>query len=206
MATLEGFVDEILTEVADGTELLRIANHVLALSPSVGLTLKHRDSIVGWSFANIQSVWESFLEKCFVAYLLGMRAASGFAPTRYVFPANEAHALAFIRGKRDFFRWTSPTLVKEYSRLCFRDGDPFISGLDPIMTDLEELNTIRNAIVHKSVDASNKFKSLVRSKLATAPLDITPSVFLLTARSAAVTYFGHYCKIIAIGAGRIVPS
>lgn len=207
MGTLEAFQRDLLLNINKSTDLIQTVNQMVSLpNLSVNLTSQQRDWIVGWAFVNIHATWECFLENCFLAYMLGRQTASGFAPVRFVYPNDEQHALGVILAGREFFRWSSPSLVKERSKVCFKNGEPFANGLDSIMTELEEMNTIRNAIVHQSHEALDKFKSLVRSKLLTAPLDITPGTFLLTAKLEQVTYFGHYCKRLRIAAKRIVPS
>ncbi len=92
--------------------------------------------------------------------------------------------------------------------VCFEEGKPFAAGLDPVTTELEDINTIRNAVAHNSRRALDQFKSLVRRKFTTAPLDITPGGFLLAAISGnpGVTYFSYYCNRLRIAARRIIPS
>jgi hypothetical protein len=70
--------------------------------------------------------------------------------------------------------------VNEQSSLCFQSGEPFRPVLESTMRDLNEMTVIRNAIVHKSTVALDKFMTLVRNRLRTAPSDITPGSFLMT--------------------------
>lgn len=209
MVVLENFKDDLLQTIDDGLNLIRTVNKIISITDlPVNLNVKQRDTIVEWTFVNLHSAWENFQENCFLTYMLGKQTASGFAPTRYVYPNDEQHALDIISGGREFFRWSSPSLVKTQSNLCFKDGEPFAEGLDLVMKDLEEMNTIRNAVVHKSRRALDKFKSLVRDKLLTAPLGITPGYFLLTIkpRTVRTTYLGHYYGKLRVAAKKIVPS
>jgi len=148
------------------------------------------------------------LESCFIAYMLGVQSASGFAPVRYVFPNNEQHALDMILAGKEYFPWTAPDALRRQSVLCFQDGQPFRQILDETTTELQEMNTVRNAVVHKSRVAMEKFKSLVRDKMLTAPPDITPASFLLTARSGTAqrTFFSHYCNKLTVLANKVVPA
>jgi len=139
--------------------------------------------------------------------MLGGRTDSGYSPARYVFPTDEQHALGIILAGRDFFQWTKPTRVNEQSSLCFQDGEPFRPVLESTMTDLNEMTVIRNAIVHKSTLALDKFKTLVRNKLGTAPLGITPGLFLTMIKPETVktTFLSSYCNRLKVMARKLIP-
>jgi len=209
METLETFRDELCRNIDESLNLIQTVNSIIS-QPSlpVNLSIEQRDFIFEWAFVKVHAAWETFLENCFLTYMLGGHTASGFAPVRYVFPNNEQHALDIILAGRDYFRWTDPSIVKKQSNLCFQNGEPFGEGLDLAMEDLQEMNTVRNAVVHRSRAALERFKSLVRGKLLTAPLDITPGKFLITTKPGTVrrTYFGHYCNKLKVIANKIVPS
>jgi hypothetical protein len=173
----------------------------------VNLSIGQRDFVVEWVFVKIHTAWENFLENCFLTYMLGGQTTSGFAPTRYVFPNNEGHALDIILAGREYFRWTDPSTVKRHSVLCFENGEPFRTALDSKMEQLQDMNTIRNAVVHQSRSALDRFKSLVRKELATAPLDITTGKFLLKIKPKTLrtTYLNSYCNALRVASNRIVP-
>ena len=210
MNSLENLRDNLLRNIEESVGLIRTVNAIISQSGlSVNLSSEQRDFIVEWSFVKVHAAWESFLESCFIAYMLGVQTASGFAPKRYVFPNDEQHALnVILGGSRGYFPWTAPAAVREQSLLYFEGGQPFCQVMDSTATELQEMNTLRNAVVHRSQLATDKFKSLVRDKILTAPPDIIPSRFLLGTKSGTTgrTYFSHYCNKLRVIASKVVPA
>ena len=209
MNSLESLRDNLLRNIEESLDLIRTVNAIISQSGlSVNLSSEQRDFIVEWSFVKVHAAWESFLESCFIAYMLGVQTASGFAPPRYVFPNDEQHALNIIRGNREYFPWTAPAAVRKQSILYFEDGQPFRQILDSTTIELQEINTLRNAVVHRSQVATERFQSLVRDKLLTAPPDISPARFLLGIKSGTTgrTYLSHYCNRLRVIANKIVPA
>lgn len=209
MDSLENLRDNLLRDVEESLNLIRTVNAIVSQPGSqANLSTKQRDLIVEWAFVRIHAAWEAFLESCFIAYMLGVQTTSGFAPVRYVFPNNEQHASDIVLGGREYFPWTTPSAVSKQSKFYFKDGQPFAQIIEGAATDLQEMNTLRNAVVHRSRVAEEKFKSLVRDKLRTAPPDVNPASFLLTARPGIPqrTYFLHYCNNLGVIAKKIVPA
>lgn len=206
MSNLESFRDNLTKNIEDSISLIQTANTIISQSSlPVRLTIEQRDFIVEWALVKVHAAWESFLESCFIAYMLGEQTSSGFTPLRYVFPNDEQHALNLILAGREYFPWTSPSAVRRQSTLCFQNGQPF-SAIVNSMVELQEINTLRNAIVHGSRVAVEKFKTLVRDKILTVPPSINPSTFLLTSQSRQKTYFTYYCNKLSTIADKIVPS
>jgi len=209
MTVLETFRDDLRRNIDESLNLIRTVNHIISMpSLPINLSIEQRDFIVEWVFVKIHTSWENFIENCFLAYMLGGQTTSDFAPVRYIFPNDERHALDIILAGRDYFRWTDPSIVKRHSALCFVNGEPFRTALDPRMTQLQDMNTLRNAIVHQSRAALDRFKSLVRKELLTAPLNITPGKFLLKIKPKTLktTYFNSYCNTLRTASNKIVPS
>lgn len=206
MSNLESFRDNLIKNIEDSISLIRTVNTIISQSSlPVQLTIEQRDFIVEWALVKVHAAWESFLESSFIAYMLGEKTASGFGPSRYVFPNDAQHALALILAGREYFPWTSPDAVRRQSTLCFQNGQPF-SDIVNSTIELQEVNTLRNTIVHGSRVAVEKFKTLVRDKMLTVPPRINPSTFLLASQSGQRTYFTYYCKKLSIIANKIVPS
>jgi hypothetical protein len=209
MGILESFHDELILNIEESLELIRTANWIMSQSGlRTNLSIKQRDFIVEWAFVGVHAAWERFLESSFIAYMLGVKTASGFAPLRYVFPNDKRHALEIVLGGREYFPWTAPEAVRRQSILCFEDGQPFREILESTTNELQEINTLRNAIVHRSHSAVEKFKSLVRDKMLTIASDVGPANFLLTVKSGTArrTYFSYYCNKLKIVANKITPS
>jgi hypothetical protein len=163
------------------------------------LSTKQRDFIVEWAFVRVHAAWERFLESSFIAYMLGMKTKSGFAPSRYVFPKDNQHALDIVSGSREYFPWTAPEAVIRQS---------FRQILESTANELQEINTLRNAVVHRSRLALEKFKSLARNEMLTAAPNVGPANFLLKVKpgTARRTYFSYYCNKLRVVANKITPS
>lgn len=160
------------------------------------------------AFVRIYTAWEYFLEKCFLAYMMGEETTSGFCPVRYVLPVDEEHAKQLALGGRDYVQWTDPSTVRAKAKLCFKDGEPFDDILSSATKALQDINTVRNAIVHRSLTALEKFMHLVREELTSVPSDISPGKYLLTLKTGTIraTYFSSYQGKLIIYAKKIVPS
>jgi len=208
MSDLDHFRDDLIQDIDDALNLIRIItaiSEIKTLSPN--LSSKHRETIVEWAFVNLHGEWENFLENCFLTYMLGEHTDSGYAPKRYISPKDKEHALKIILAGRDFFPWTKPDRVKEQSMLCFEKGEPFCLVLESTMTELNKITIIRNAIVHRSTVAMDKFKTLVRDELKTLPPAMTPGAFLVTTKPKALqrTFLVSYCSKLRTIAGKLVP-
>lgn len=209
MSTLKSFRDDLIRDIDDSLNLIRTVNAIMSTTGlPVNLSVSQRDAIVEWAFVNVLTAWESFLENCFLEYMLGGQTASGYGPVRYVFPSDRQHALGLMLVGREFFQWTNPKSVKRQADLCFENGEPFRVVLDSATVDLMQMNTVRNAIVHRSTVALDKFKTLVRDQLKTAPLDIRPGVFLATIKpkTARTIFLSSYYSKLKLVATKISPD
>jgi hypothetical protein len=209
MSTLESFRDDLIRDIDETLNLIRTVNAIMSQTGlSINLSVSQRDTIVEWAFVSVLAAWENFLENCFLTYMLGDQTASGYRPVRYVFPSDRRHALGIILAGREFFQWTDPKRVKKQADLCFENGEPFRAVLDSATTDLVEMNTVRNAIVDRSMVALENFKSLVRDKLKTAPLGIRPGIFLATIKPMTLqtAFLSGYCNKLRVIAKKIVPQ
>jgi hypothetical protein len=209
MNTLDIHRDEFIQGVDDSLALVRTANAIQSTPGlSINLTIVQAERILEWAFVSIHTSWEIFLERCFLTYMQGGQTSSGYKPIRYVFPNDEQHALKLLLSGKDFFPWTSPTKVLDAAELCFQDGAPFRNVLEPSATDLMKITTIRNAIVHRSKISTEKFRTLVRNEMKTAPLNITPGQFLSMIKSQQVktTYISYYCNKLKLAAHQIIPN
>lgn len=152
------------------------------------------------SFLKMFLAWEYFIENTFIIYMLGKEKNIRYRPKAYVMPKDEKHAYDFVRGDRDFADWSSPDIVIRKAKLFFEDGMPYRDALSPSRGDIQNMKTIRNAIVHMSLESREKFKTLVRSKLGYAKSKITPGEFLslpLENRNLVyISYFRNQLEIV----------
>ena len=143
----------------------------------------HRCTLVELAFLRSFLAWESFLEETFLLYVLGKKPRSRKHPRkRFILPRDREHALELLlpEGRRDYVMWDNPEVVLARAKRFLKDGEPFQNALSPRLNALKEMQTIRNAIAHRSIVSQQKFSNLVRDRLGTLPLGITVGVYLET--------------------------
>lgn len=209
MSVLDECRDKLIQDIDESLGLIVTANSLVSLAGLiVRLSTRQVEQITEWAFVNVHTDWENFMEDCFLTYMIGIQTLSGYKPVRYVFPKDLEHAMKMILAGRDFFQWTKPKRVWEQAECCFENGEPFRTALESVASELAEMTTIRNEIVHRSKPSNDKFKSFVRSKLKTAPPNITPGQFLATIKpkTTGTTFITAYCKKLKVLAKEIVPN
>lgn len=160
------------------------------------------------AFLRLLLAWENFLEESFIRYMVGSKSPSGFCPARTVTPATLRKALEIICGDRQYVEWISASEVIRRAERFFKDGEPYKNALESALTDLSEMNTIRNRIAHRSKSSKEKFSDLVRRKLGYGKQGMTSGRFLLTAKpmtSPQIVFFDDYVKLIETAGRIIVP-
>jgi len=187
------------SEIKRGFDLISKINK---LKPS--LPQKYVWLIVELSFLKIYLAWEQFLEETFLRYAMGGKTSTGYKVTSYINPRDKVHAQDLINEGKEYSNWTPSEVIKKASRFFKRE--PFRNALRPIITELDEMRTIRNKIVHGSSYSNEKFKTLVRSKISYAPRGITAGEFLLkTETNTRKTFFEFYVDFIINASKKIVP-
>lgn len=173
------------------------------------ISAARRDSIVELAFLSAFLAWESFLEESFILYLLGQKAPRGRPPRRYAFPPNKEHAVDWLSEGRDYAKWADAGQVGSRAKRFFGAGRPFSGVLSRNQNVLQEINTIRNAIAHRSGSAHDKFEKVVRGRLTTLPANLTVGSFLSTPMPSSippVTFLEFYVGQIDLAAREIVPA
>jgi hypothetical protein len=160
-------------------------------------------------FLKIYTEWEVFLEDSFVRYLVGGKSPSGYSPKCYICPPNMEIAKKILKGEsKDYIKWNDVGLIKTRSKIYFRDGEPFVSALDPIIQYMEEMNIIRNRIAHKSDLSKSKFNDFIRRKFGHGISGITAGKLLLmkTTPRSRTTYLDIYIGVIDTASKSIIPQ
>lgn len=160
------------------------------------------------AFLRIFIAWENFLEESFVRYAVGAESPSGYRPTRLIEPKNMSHALDLISSGREYVIWNSASEIISRAERYFREGEPFKNAIQGASSDLNDMNTIRNRIAHKSPSSKNKFNDFVRRKFGYGRRGMTPGRFLLTPlnSSSQDTFLDYYDNIIRTTGRIIVPQ
>lgn len=163
--------------------------------------------IVELAFLRIFIAWENFLEESFIRYLVGAKSRSGYSPKRFVNPPNMKIAINLISAEREYIRWNSSSEVIARSEIYFRNGEPYKSILQGVITDLDDMNTIRNRIAHRSTISKKKFNDFVRRKFGYGVSGMTPGRLLLTTMPSAsqTTFLDYYVGIIRTASTMIIP-
>lgn len=174
---------------------------------NLGIPRIQLEMIEEMAFLRIFVAWESFLEESFIRYAVGATSLSGYAPIVLTRAQNIGHALDLVSSNRDYASWNSASEVISRSALYFKDGEPYRSALEPALIELDEMNTIRNRITHKSNRSKSKFNAFVRRKFGHGVHGMTPGRFLLTSQPNPPphTFLDYYIEVIRIASSMIVP-
>ncbi len=157
------------------------------------------ETIAELAFLRLFMSWENFLEESFVRYLVGAKSLSGQEPARFVNPPTMQITLQIISGEtREFVKWNSASEVIARSKIYFKDGEPYTTALESITVDLNEMNTVRNRIAHKSKISQQKFNDFIRRTFGHGISGMTPGRFLLTPKNSnqQSTFLDYYGTII----------
>jgi hypothetical protein len=142
-------------------------------------------------------------------YLIGEVPPVGAAPTRYVFPVSEQHALLLITGDQRWADWTSADRVAVRAENMFDQGG-YIR--DPIRTRqnlLDEMKIVRNAVAHRSSESQARFEALVRRRLGYYAPNSSVGAFLDTSQPGVVpptSFLDLYLATLLRAAAEIVPT
>lgn len=184
------------------------SQNLVAEVRNLGMSKIKVEIIAELAFLRIFMAWENFLEESFIRYAIGAESPSGYKPTKLVNPQNMAHALNLICSGRDYVSWNSASEVVSRSDIFFKDGEPYKNILEGVAGNLNDMNTIRNGIAHKSPISRKKFHDFVRirTRFGHGIRGITPGRFLLRFMSPTpqTTFLGHYVAIIGAASRMVI--
>jgi hypothetical protein len=119
-----------------------------------------REFISESAFLRIYIGWETFVENCFVDYLLNEPSILNNRPAKWANPIDKEHAHQIIIGNQKHMDWSNPETIRKISQIFFHQGYVFNSSLSAINNDLMDLKTIRNSAAHLSSTTSSKLDGL----------------------------------------------
>ena len=201
-------------ELAD---FMSACNSILGQFFSV-LSLYNEKSIDGFSsdimnlvveslFLKACGYWESFIEKIFIYYMLGNKSEKGDSIKLYVSPRDYTHAYNLIKNVSIYPDWTDTAKILINAENFFENGGPFCL-LKTLKGQLSHIKTIRNAIAHTSLKATQDFDDLVRGLIGHLPDNINPSIFLSEYKNGkkktSPTYFEYYLRFLTDSAIMLV--
>jgi hypothetical protein len=182
------------------------SQNLIARTKDLGLPRIQVEIVAELAFLRIFIAWENFLEDSFIRYLVGAVSPSGYSPQRFVNPPNMKIAIRLISAEKEYIKWNSASDVIARSEIYFGHGAPYKNVLQSATTDLNNMNTIRNRIAHKSIVSQNKFNDFVRRELGYGRRGMTPGRLLLSPKnsSSKTTFLEHYVEIIKTASRMIV--
>lgn len=154
------------------------------------------------SFLKIFIAWETFLEQCFIDYLLNEASIIGTMPVKWVHPRDRDHAMEMIIHTQKFIDWSNPEMVRKLSKIYFHNGYSFNSQLSAINTELLDLKTIRNSAAHLSSTTSSKLDGLSSRILGRPCINFSAYDLLFSVNPAHpnTTILDNYLTILDVSA------
>lgn len=139
-----------------------------------------REMMIESAFLKIFIVWESFLQNCFLKYMVGEMSSAGNLVTKFVSPKDMAHADQMVLGCLRFYEWSNADHLITSSEIYFADGHPFKDTLRSIKGHLDDLKVLRNSTAHKTSTTQKKLDMLITRKLGIPTSNGKVSTFILT--------------------------
>lgn len=138
-----------------------------------------RDFVIESAFLKLFIAWETFLEGCFLLFLLGQQPRTGVPVTSLARPNGLEHARGMLIGTQRYVDWANPDIVVRLADLYLRDGFPVSNVIGSIKATLLDMKTVRNASAHLSSTTRRAMDVLTQRELATT-FPVSPvSRFLL---------------------------
>lgn len=154
------------------------------------------------AFLNMFIAWETFLESSLINYMLGSAAIGGSVPVKYVSPVDADAANCLVIGMMRFFDYGNHDNFRKLVSMYFKDGYPFEPHISAIVSDLNDLRTMRNSSAHISSTTQKSIESLAL-RLFSTPRPGIALYDLLTAsypKSPGMTVFAYYRSKLLIAA------
>jgi hypothetical protein len=126
-----------------------------AMLPSID-----QQQITTAAFLNLFISWEAFLESSMVELMIGNPTITGALPVRYVSPPSIAAAHSLVIGVLVYFDFAKHDNVRKLANMYFQNGYPYEPHLSAIISDLQDLKTMRNASAHISSTTQTSLEGL----------------------------------------------
>ena len=190
------------------TELISHINfaHAKYANGSYKIAKNLREFICESAFLRIFIAWETFVENCFVDYLLNEPSILNNRPAKWATPISKEHAQEIIIGNQRHMDWSNPETIRKISQIFFHQGYVFNMHLSAINNDLMDLKTIRNSAAHMSSTTASKLDGLSTRILSTPCTNYTAyrTLFSTDPRSGgAQRVIDRYLQILDVAAEQI---
>jgi hypothetical protein len=132
--------------------------------------------VIALSFMTAVGAWEEFVQACFIRYMAGAQAPSGYAPHSRIGRCETlAHAGQVLTRKskfdfeRSFLSWVAWSEVVDRAKIYFGSGRPFSDVDIPSQQRLQDAFTIRNRVAHSSDKCRADFVAVAKRHLRLTP-------------------------------------
>ncbi|WP_134087995.1 hypothetical protein [Olivibacter sp. XZL3] len=181
--------------------------HIKYANGSYKISANLREFIAESAFLKIFVAWETFVEKCFIDYLINEESILHRRPAKWATPINSMHANQIIIGTQKHMDWSNPETIRKISKIFFHQGYVFDTALSAINADLMDMKTIRNSAAHVSSTTTTKLDGLATRILGTQHSNFTAYKLLFhnDPRSAPTieTVLNRYLNLLDIAAEEI---
>lgn len=165
----------------------------------------HTEAGVEAAFLQLYKGWEGLLEDAVLAYMCGRLAHDGKSVASYVTAHSDQVARTLLYQLRPYVEWTKPDDVRDRVKCYFTAPNRLENALRPIMGQLREMATVRNAIAHASAVAEQKLYELAQRKIGGNPKVKRPADLLLMSdpSNKMQLMFDYYATVLETAAFEI---
>jgi hypothetical protein len=129
----------------------------------VPIKARYKQEIAAFSFIEIGLAWEEFIEEAFLNLMVNAKAYTrGCRSLVKVSSKKKAFEMLKGDGNRGFIEWTNVDANIERANRIFLKGKPFNEPLSAGAVHFKRMTVIRNSIAHRSINAQEKLKNLIR--------------------------------------------
>jgi len=189
--------------VKNSFQWIKAINSLVAMDSSQ-LTNEQIYFAYEYAFLKVFVGWERFTQDSFVAYITGRRI-KGHCYRTYLKNVTETHALELLSGRSPYPDWTQFEDIYRLAKLFFVNHEAFTLPFKEIEAIFIEIKKIRNAIVHMSFLANEKFRGLLRNNLTSYNIDMIPGEFLSKQKTRKKTFIEYYVSYLETAASKIIP-
>jgi hypothetical protein len=164
-------------------------------------TIRDQKQVTVAAYLNLYIAWEMFLESAVIELMLGNATISGNLPVRYVTPRDATHANALVIGvRRPHFDFGNHENVRALVANFFHTGYPFEPHVSALISDLNDMKTIRNACAHVSSTTQKALIALATRILGAPPATADVHVLLTAldprAGGGSTVFSGYRDKLL----------
>lgn len=166
-----------------------------------------REFISESAFLKMFVAWETFVEKCFVDYLINEESILARRPAKWANPIDSNHAHQIIIGNQKHMDWSNPETIRKISKIFFHQGYVFDSALSSVNADLMDMKAVRNSAAHVSSTTTARLDGVATRILGVNSVNFSAYrlLFSVDPRSnpAGQTVLERYLTLLDIAAEEI---